>query len=389
MPDVTTVTDAAAGTEAVHDNRRVITNPSTIYLFYLDTSTNLVVGKSTDGGATFGAATVINAGGTVGRWDLWRQRWTTGRTGTLVLLAFDDGGGNVKFRTFDTSDDSLGSEVFAINRAGSAHTTQIKVCEARSGNIGVAWDSNDSVLSNGFVVSTNGGGSFALRDNPFETLQADKLLLAPGNETDADDFYAPFHDTSVSALSLKHYDDSADNWIETAIVGGMGLSSSKLWGVSQLHSDNHLFLPMFTALSMATTDLRFWEITNPSTIVERSNVITNDADAAFPAITIDQQTGRIYVFYSKGPTFGTRRVRYKTSDDRGLNWSSEIFFSDVERDTRALAADLSIGNDGGRIQPGWYEAAGNNLFSNVVNDIQINPAGAGSVTGQQQKLLLL
>ena len=89
----------------------VWTDEDTGYVVFTDNVLNDTwYRKTTDGGANWAAAVLVDLGSRVSGIDVWFDKWTPGDSGTLLHIWWmDSNNDTVQYRTLDTSDDSLGT----------------------------------------------------------------------------------------------------------------------------------------------------------------------------------------------------------------------------------------------------------------------------------------
>lgn len=396
MADVAIDSAASATTELQTGDGRwqVCTDKDTIYEFFEGTG-GFSYSKSTDGGATWAADVPIGSGGII--YAIWYDKWTPGNSGTVIHIWYANAvADDVFYRSLTTATDTLGTETTVVAHAtmGNADTLNtLSGCRAQGGNLYVAVGINAGTDLLTFYRSTDAGANWTSRTSPMEAL-GDYIQLYPANLADTNDIWGVYLDVSADELSLKTYDDSANDWTstaaETSISGAGGLvetthtnSNSQFFGSIRL-SDEHLLLAFWNAYDGATADLKFYDITNAGTITAKTDVVSNSDDCFACAVFIDQNTDDIYVGYlgkSDGSetALATVKVYYKKSTDDGTTWGSEVPYSeDTGDDFRALTCDL--GGTTSLMAFAWYDDDDNDLFFGVTNSIEITaPAAAGTV----------
>jgi hypothetical protein len=196
----------------------------------------------------------------------------------------------------------------------------------------------------------------------------------PGNETDEDDIWCIYWDRSADELSLKVYDNSEDSWSEFSILTSM-VDDATYYQMSAAprHSDNHVILVAWSELNAASADLFLFDIGASDDISTTGVPLANTDESAQVAVLVNQQNNNIYVAYLKGGTWeATVDVKYKKSTDGGTTWGSEQTYSEAAADDlRGVWAGISIGADGGRFQPTFFNDDLDDLFVNVVNSILV------------------
>ncbi len=355
-------------------------NVNTAYVFYISAGTNLVYQKTSDGGATWATAVTVKSGG-ITKVSVWYDKWTPGSAGTLIHIAYNDATADDTFyRNLDTLDDSLSTEVTIF--AGASYNPSnwnvgtIDIVRARGGNLYIGfWGDGDGEL--GFYRSTDDGVTWTSRAQLADGNAADGILLMPGAETDEDDIWCIYWDRSLEELSLKVYDNSGDSWSEFSIASSIA-GSSGYYQMSAVprHRDNHVLLAIWNALDTAGSDLKVWDIGSSSDFTAKTDVVTNLNESGQVALLIDQIHDYLYAAYLKGGTWeASVDVVYKKSADGGTTWGDEQSYSEASADDlRALWAGVSIGADGGRFQPVFFNDDLNRMFANLVNDIPIELA---------------
>ena len=353
---------------------------NTAYIFY-EGNGNFQYQKTTDGGATWDTAVVINADSAI-KTSIWYDRWTPGNTGRLIHMVYSErDGDDIFYRNLNILDDSLSTEVEVVDGAsytdGNWDTGTVDIVRARGGNLYLAfWGDGDGEF--GFYRSTDEGVTWTSRAQLADGNAADGILLMPGNESDEDDIWCIYWDRSADALSLKVYDNSGDSWAETSIASSMADDVTYYqMSASPRHSDNHVILAAWSEIDAATADLKAWDIGSSSSIAALTGIVTDLDESTQVAVFINQLDDSIYVAYLKGGTWqATVDVVYRKSTDGGTTWGDEQSYSEVAADdVRALWAGISVGPDGGRFQPTFFNIDLTDLFVNLVNDVLISPIG--------------
>ncbi len=353
-------------------------SPSTAYVFYIGQFNTPVYSKTTDGGASWSSPTTISVFTAI-KMSVWFDGWTPGDSGTLIHMAWvDNAQHDIKYRTLDTDDDSLGTERTVFNGASftsvdSWTSAMLDITKARGGNLYIGfWGDPDGEF--GFYRSTDAGVNWTSRAQLADGNAVDRIILMPGDEADNQDIWCVYWDMSAFEISLKIYDDSGDSWSETSIVGGVLVTIFYFqMSASPRHSDNHIILAAWSFTDAVHSDLKVWDIGGSGSITAKTDVITDQAETVGVAVLIDQQTDDIYVTYMKGGTWeSTVDVFYKKSTDGGSTWGAEQTYSEAAADdVRAVWAGISVGDADGKFQPVFFNDDLNDLFVNVNNDVDI------------------
>ena len=261
------------------------------------------------------------------------------------------------------------------------NTGVVDIVRARGGNLYLGfWGDVDGEF--GFYRSTDDGATWTSRAQLADGNAVDGILLMPGNESDADDIWCIYWDRSSNLITVKIYDDSADSWVIEVFIGGATDDVSYYQMSAALrHSDNHVIIAAWNVIDSAIADLKVWDgdlssAPGGGTVTTLTDVVSNLDASAQVAVFINQQNDDIYVAYLKGGTWeATVDAVYKKSTDGGTTWGSETAISEAAADDiRALWAGHSVGADGGRFQPVFFNMDLTDLFVNLVNDVYISPS---------------
>ncbi|KKN07625.1 hypothetical protein LCGC14_1065100 [marine sediment metagenome] len=360
----------------------VWTTPDVGYAIHLDSDRNVLYQKTADAGVTWGSEIQIDAGTTNAFIAVWYDKWTSEASGTEIHVAYHDGN-NVSYRGLDTSDDSLSTQttVFSGTSASAANLNdgQTAIVKSRGGNLYVA-----SHIDGGgeidFSRSTDGGANWTSRTDVYDGNQ-DRVILTPGSEADNQDIWGFYKDISANELSIKVYDNSGNSWAETAIESYVAEDDEFLMmGASHRQSDNHTILCSINDFDTATADLNVWDVASAASITAKTVVLANAAEMVDCRMLINQQNDDLYCVYSRGGTlFSSMTLRYKLSDDGGDTWGTETSLSQSADDFRWLSASHSIGDDGGRVSPIWFNDDLNDVLVNNSLSVEIAAAGAVSI----------
>lgn len=353
-------------------------NALTAYHFYIDSVDDFVYKKSTDGGATWGSKVTVDAN-TCRRYDIWHDKATPGDTGTLIHITVSESTNNRNsYYNLDTSDDSLSSQVTVFSGTVATSTGwnlgNCTISKARGGNLGInTW--ND-LNNDAFLISTDGGANWTVKTS-IEASTVDGALLFPGNEADNQDMWAMFWDRSANEISVKVFDDTGNSWAENSVSTNMVEQVQRQqWSGSIRHSDGHLMIAAWSEPDETTADLRVWDY-NAGTATSKADVITNEAENMNCSMLINQQNGDIYIAYLQGSAQGSSvGAYYKLSTNGGTSWGSEVALSeDTDDDLRQIWAGVSVGDDGGKFQPSWFNDDLNDILTNTNNAVSIAAAG--------------
>jgi len=309
-------------------------NNGDLYCIYIDSATDVVYRKSTDGGVTWGSPVTVFAG-TATQLAIWFDRWSSISAGLIHCAYSESVTDDTLYRTINTeSSDALSTQTVIFAGASTANGGALSITRARGGNvfcmvcIDAGTESTTKKLANADVP--NGAWSAALTTGYEAT--TDQFLLLPGWAADNQDIMCFYWDADVDEISRKLYDDSANSWAETSIattmVDGVATTAYPHFAAAVDITNSRNLLVAWSGVDTANADLRCWHITE-STITEVTNVVLNGVDdQALCAIGIDTATEDWYVYYCGGAAGNDTwasivNVYRKKSTDDGATWGSE------------------------------------------------------------------
>lgn len=356
-------------------------------IIMVDGGADLQFTRTTDKGANW-TTTEIETG-TVRQLAVWFDQETPDDTGKLVHVAWVDSESIdfIKYCPVDIDAGTAGTIRTVDNTITSGNNPQsdrIAITKARNGNLIIAMSTQTEVEC---YRSVDAGVNWTDRADVFETAnQEDWCLLFPANVDDGD-VAAFFWDRSANNITVKMYDDSADTWTETDI--GLGTMEDdhahmNMDGATR-HSDGLILGCAHSNDDDSGDDLRTWTV-NPNSIasptmdVTTANVFTNEGESAQCGMFINQQNDDVYVAWCSGNTSweSTVDVVYKKSTDDMASWGTEAAYSESTDDHRTCMAGRTVGNDGGRFQPSFYDDDDVDIYVNEVNDIEIAAVAAAA-----------
>ena len=376
MADIT-IDDAVQSNNYGISNQRslVWTDKDTGYLFFVDSGLEFHYRKTTDAGATWGTEVTIEAASTI-KFVVWYDKWTKNDTGDVIHIAFLNLTENdIIYNSFSTSDDILDGAVTVFDGASATPVTTwaggcISIVKSVGGNIYVGgWIDTDG--ENGFWKATQSPAtSFASRTTVADGNEVDRIMFLPGNEADTNDIWCIYQDISADELTLKVYDDTANSWSESAKIDDI-IDGSLIFQFDCVsrHSDDHSILVMWNEVRSATGDLAVWDFTDSSTFTAKTDVVSNSNIFEVCGLMIDQNTNDLYVGYNDAVTTGN--IVYQKSTDGGGTWGGETAMSVTGDDHRLVIGGTSVGTDGGRWMPVWFNDDLNDLLTNADNSIEI------------------
>ena len=374
---------------------------STAIILFIDLGGDLNFARTTDKGANWSTAEV--EAGTAQHMAAWYDKETPGDTGTLVHVAWLDfagsaGSQDAHYVTVDVSDGSVGT-VRTVDGDLTVDVTaslgRIAITKAVNGTIVVAFSTQTEIEC--YKSTDNFATAGTDIADVFETAtEEDYVLLFPAN-VDAGDVCALFWDRSADEISLKLFDASAaggtGTWTETSISGSMTDDANHInMDGAVRHSDNHVLMAAHNNDDSVNDDLLTWDLTVDSiaspTVTAKANIFTDQGEAAQCSVFINQINDDVYVAYLKGGSWISTvdLVFHKSTDDMGA-WGSEQAYSEAAADDiRLCPAGRTVGTDGGRYQPSFYNDDLTDIFVNETNDVEI---GSGEPPAEPTKGLRL
>lgn len=358
------------------------------YRFYIESGTGaFVYSKTTDGGATWGAAVTIKSAASQVAYDTWPEWYTPGDSGTKILLTyFDVTNDKVFFNTIDVASDTLGTERTVLTGASAVagRGAFCSITKTRSGYIYIAYDI-DAGAEKGLHRSTDGGTTWsASLLSTFIEATVDQCFLFPASGTgDDNDCWALYQDASVNAITLKMWDSSAAAQVESATIATHGESTGDLTGqygfnATVRHSDGHLLMASRVAGLGAAGAFEFYDIASTSSWTKKTNLVGSIDDNWYPSVFIDQGTGDIYVAYigalDNSEAVGiTAAVHYVKSTDGGTTWGAEqAYQQSADNTAQQTWAPLM----GPRFYVSWR--VGSTLIGNAANSLTFSAGGANT-----------
>lgn len=378
--------DGSVSTSTARGMRGVAFSTALIgYWFYIDSDGAFKYSKTTDGGATWGAAVAftVHTATTQVAFDIWADWWTPGDTGTIIYFAlFDTAADTVKGGYLDTSTDSQGGgyNIFVGASAVAGRGAFVSLTKTRSNYWYCAYDI-DAGAERGFHKSNQLDFSTwnASLSATFVEATIDQCLLFPASGTgDNDDCWAIYQDASTTELTMKMWDSSAVAQVESSSMQTMAHNVTDLTGQmgfsGALFNNGDLFVVSCSERDTATADIQCWRVSavnagNQTGITAKTNITTNIDDIYHPAVCINRNTDEIYVAVN-GKSDGsevlgtTTKIYYFKSTDGGTTWGAQAAY---QEGAAAAAFQVWAPIAGPRFYAGWR--VGTTLVGNSVNSV--------------------
>lgn len=259
----------------------------------------------------------------------------------------------------------------------SSSAQSMFIVRTRNGNLLTGWkDTNIAAMDT--LKSTDTGATWSSIDEVWDgTTSHDLVIGVPCNTGDSADGAVLYWDRSADEITIKVYDDSVDNWVESTVSTGMVEPGPEIWNwsVATFRSNGKVFLAAFDDVDGTAPDLKTWlldinSVSSPS-VTAKGSVLTATNEAVCPAVFIDPRTDDIYVCYLTGTAYqATLNPFYKKSSDTGGNWGSAVALSDAaEDDYRALSVGSTCFTNGGKMMPVWMDDDDADLLTSLFADV--------------------
>jgi hypothetical protein len=369
----------AANWDGAGTNYIVQTPAGVLYMVYIDSDNDPAYRKSVDGGLTWSRSIAL-LDGTATNLAVWYDRWSNISAGLIHCAYTESGGSDTLYRTINTeSSDALSTQTTIFAGASRLAGGHLSITRAVGGNV-YCKTVIDAGSEGGFYRLANAnvpnGAWDAARTVDEAIANLDQMLLLPDfDAADTQDIMALFQDASVTELSRKLYDDSANSWAETSISASItelatATGFRNFDAAPDIANTRHVVVA-WNATDAANQDLLCWTV-DSGAITAKTDVVTNATDdCGLAAISIDLQTGYWHVFYG-GPSTGgstwptAMHVYMKVSTDQGTTWGPETLV-----DTHPLAFDMRNIHTCPRLYSGQYVVAYVNTGT-IVRQLYIN-----------------
>ena len=375
--------------ESVQPRSLVWINSGTGYVFYPDSDQSFVCKKTINGGSTWSAPVNIDSNN-LEKFGIWYDGWTRGITGSNIHVCFlETVSDQIIYRTLNIGTDTFGDNQIVFDGA-SASTTEswgdhcLSITKARGGNLYVGgWIDNSG--EKGFWRSTDGGSTWSARSDVTSGNNVAEIQLLPASGTDGNDIWCIYDKSSqaegIGSVFLRVYDDSANSWDWNLIVNnGTDVETTSFFHFDSTtrNSDDHGLLVLNNRNTSIAGSYNFYDIVGAGSIVEKTPVVTAESDLLpHVGIMINQQNDYIFVTYFSGTPLSMGSIIYKESRDDGDSWIGPGLVSETADDHRLIMGGTSIGNDGGRFQPAWFNDDLNDLLTNKLTSSVFGVSGGG------------
>ena len=365
--------------------------PSTGYIVNQDANDDIQVWKTTDSGATWvhqdeaGEPTVSN-NRSIG---VWYDRETPGNNGNIIHIGYWFVTTSLKYVQFDTATDTYGTKRTIDTLLGPSQSARsdCSVTVSKSGRVYVCarGDFEFDVENTDHSMRSSSDGFASNNESESSPYSSDEevVKLFPGADADQDDICAVVYDVINQDLEFWKFDASANSWSDTAIDTGVSFTGDEArlykagFDAAIRHSDEDILVAYFTDVDSGTGDFKCAEISQATpTITPKTNLHTDIDDSMFPSILINQQNDDVYVAYAGSDAgdedlLATVQCYFKKSDDGMGTWGTEQTYGILNDDITKTSLGRTIGDEGGRIMPVFFNDDLNDTLVNDGNDVQI------------------
>jgi len=378
--------------------QNVCVSDTVCYAFYIDSDSDVVYQKSTDGGASWGGTGTDISVGTWVALAVWYDRWTPGdTTGTLVHLVYFSTADDLTYAVFNTSGDTFTANVVIASTGAQgalAAANDVAISKGTDGDLYAATvDATAPTSPASFThkcagTCTTASNWVSAGSNPWDGVGDDTddnhaitLLPLPDDAThDAGDMMLVSLDIADGTVEYKVYDDSANSWSTDFTNLPVGATDSTTYthtlsGAVDIVSGNLYVAYIHNAGTANTSEVlaakytggAWSSLTDPWPDTTDGTSIVTDA-----SIGIDSNSGDLYVVYSRGASATANDVYYAVSIDDGATWSIDnLLSSGTDRNHRAISINSSSAD---RLFGTYHDltaTTGNDLYGNTVADISV------------------
>jgi hypothetical protein len=356
----------------------VFISDQTGYKFYRDSLGECVYSKTANGGASWGAAVIVDSQTDCLGIAVWYDRWTPGDTGDYIHIAtYDSGTDDVFYNRLDTTTDTRLTGSTAVSGSvgsgqGGTLTLGTSYPSITKGTDGTAYiaiaDGADA-----YVVECSSSCNLTGSWSETGTLSLDAanepsilIPLLSGN------IMLINRDISADDIRTRIWNNSTwSAW--TTVDANANDNTTYDIGMSATVDDSGNVYLAYTAGTQALgTDDEVRTALYTGTWATRTDALTATAmGVTGTAISRDESSGNIYVAYSAQPTTGLAgnpaNVYWKMSTDDMATWGSEN--GPVNTATNDIyGVDLNISSNQ-RVYMSWFGVTGQTIYGDTIADL--------------------
>lgn len=323
------------------------------YVFYVESTSDVVYRKTTDGGYRWGDIHVLSPDKTWNDVSIWYDGWTPSDTGTKIhIVATETATDDVWYYSLDTSDDSLDPSGWVAVVLGTTVTTAVdgaeSIAKSTDGNL-FAGACGILVGDGCYVYKSDDGGDTWTNTNFNSATVTDNLDQYQLLPISGGDILAIFQDMSANDVASLEYDEATDTWGNEQSISSWAENASydSTWGASINSSTGDAFLVGMNAINSATGDLEFFQFASSTrTWTTRTPVVTDDIGTMQGVVAVNPSNNRIFVTYAQADHIGAAEpydaiVYAVYSDNSGVSWSSPVQVSIYPSDIRNVRSNFN------------------------------------------------
>lgn len=335
--DMVAIDTSVLSTSGVHNSHwpnLVFVSDSVGYVFYPDSNGACRYSKTTNGGASWGAAVNIDAQTDCIGIGVWYDQWTPGdTTGTLIHAAtIDSGSSDVWYTTLNTSNDSVSTtlNISGANQSGSltGNSNFAVITKSSTGSIYTAIsDNTDSfMLRCDSSCTSNISNWTEAGTNPFDA-DVDYVSIMP---LTSGDILATRWDISGDVIQSREYEDGANAWDAggwTTVLSSADENQTydDMFSFAQDPSNSNIYMSVVEDSSaLGTDDVKMFSY-NGTTWSTLTDIVSDTADGVnATSLQFDVNTNTLYATYINYRSLNSGGPYVKYSTDFGSTWSSEL-----------------------------------------------------------------
>ena len=369
-----------SGSNNTTGTQTVFTGDQTGYTFYRDSTGQCVYSKTSDGGSSWSASTLVDSQTDCLKIVVWYDRWTPGDTGDFIHIAtLDNSLDDMFYNRLDTTTDTLltGSSPTNVSiNSGQTPTISVNanthsLTKATDGSVFMALsDGSDSYVVSCSASCNNQTNWNEVGVSPLD-LQNDHSLLMPlsggsvlliNRDISANDLRSSvWNGTSWSSWSTIDTDAPENAIYDGGLAATVDTASGNIYLVYAAdHND-----------AVADHDIRT-AIYDGSGWTNTTSVFTNSPNRGVHQVGIgfDQNTGDVYVSYSAETSLGTANssnVYWVQSSDAMTTWGTEQGPLNTDPDT-FYSPQMSL-NSFERMYVTWWDDSDNEIVGDTITNI--------------------
>lgn len=368
------------------EGRMVFLNDQVGYYFYQTQNNNCGYSKTTNGGTSWSAYTNLYTGLTCQLMTSWYDQWTRGdTTGRYIHLVTGttDSNGDIYYRFFDTTNDSVSSNTLIFNG-----TTGVGFDPADE--LAITKATNDTLYAL-FLDASSGGTSNTIRSCSTDCTNAanwSNVGTAPMDSvfdvltlTYLSNGSVMIIRDDVSANKLDYSIWNGTSWDTTwPDIGNMveNVNSPNAYSFSTRRYDGNMYLAWIDSAYVNDTSEIRSAVWNGSSWADTTdvvaNTVTNSSESYYDlSLAVDEESSNVYVAYNRGNGYSNNNLYYKTSNDSMSTWSNE---SSALNSNNANSANIYLNLnylDSDRIYFAYFtnQASGNDtLYGGTISDLK-------------------